>query len=87
LFLHSGVESEVGLCNYISNSNDYYVIAFDHTGHGRSASDENRGHVEDWRWFIKDATQVLNSNLKIIRQRWADVPFSCLEYLLVVVLP
>jgi len=75
LFLHTGVDAEMDLCKYIAASNGYYVVAFDHTGHGRSASDADRGHVGDWHWFIDDAMTVINITLTATRKQWPNVPF------------
>jgi len=76
LFLHSGVSGEVELCKELAIQNNFYLVAFDHAGHGRSASDEQRGIVADWKWFINDAIKVVTESVTQIRQeRNENIPF------------
>jgi len=75
LFLHSGVEAEKGLCNYISEAIDSYVVAFDLTGHGRSASDTDRGHLGDWQWFVDDTMSVIKDTIQNTQKIWSSLPF------------
>jgi len=76
LFLHSGVAGEVDLCKELALNNNFYVVAFDHAGHGRSASDEERGIVPDWKWLINDAIKVVTESVTQIRQeRTQNIPY------------
>jgi len=76
LFLHSGVGGEVEMCEALANHNNFYVVAFDHAGHGRSASDEQRGNVQDWKWFINDAIAVVTHSVQKIREeRNQNIPY------------
>jgi len=76
LFLHSGVPAEVDLCHEFAVQNNYYVVAFDHAGHGRSASDELRGIVPDWKWFVNDAIKLVTESVTQIRQeRNQNIPY------------
>uniref|UniRef100_A0A6B2L8P0 Serine aminopeptidase S33 domain-containing protein n=1 Tax=Arcella intermedia TaxID=1963864 RepID=A0A6B2L8P0_9EUKA len=74
MFLHSGVEGEVELCKYISSVDDFYVVSFDHAGHGRSATDNERGHVDNFECFIQDALTVIRDTMsKLVK--WKNLPF------------
>jgi alpha-beta hydrolase superfamily lysophospholipase len=76
LFLHSGVSGEMELCQELAVTNNFHVIAFDHAGHGRSASDEDRGIVPNWEWFVRDAIMVVSTSVPEIQSAYnKPIPF------------